>query len=121
MKFSNALTVALVALLGSAASAFTAPHASFGRSCSRSQVSLAESTMAESGVPPSTSDASDGVEEWEIPTKLPSDVGMDYIPLATMLATGQLAEADQVCGQCIFSSTRIGSVHTKNQGHKQAH
>ncbi|GMH60797.1 hypothetical protein TL16_g03127, partial [Triparma laevis f. inornata] len=26
---------------------------------------------------------------------LPSDVGMDYVPLATMLATGQLVEADQ--------------------------
>jgi hypothetical protein len=36
-------------------------------------------------------------DDVEIPTKLPSDVGMDYVPLATMLATGQLAEADQVC------------------------
>jgi len=35
------------------------------------------------------------VADVEIPTKLPSDVGMDYVPLATMLATGQLAEADQ--------------------------
>jgi len=51
--------------------------------------------MADSGVPPETSEASDVAEE-EIPTNLPSDVGMDYIPLATMLATGQLAEADQV-------------------------
>ena len=32
-----------------------------------------------------------------IPTNLPSDCGMDYVPLASMLATGQLAEADQVC------------------------
>jgi hypothetical protein len=53
------------------------------------------STMAESGVPPPTSDASDTADV-EIPTNLPSDCGMDYIPLATMLATGQLAEADQV-------------------------
>mmetsp|Transcript_13166 Transcript_13166/g.27860 ORF Transcript_13166/g.27860 Transcript_13166/m.27860 type:complete len:210 (+) Transcript_13166:68-697(+) len=30
-----------------------------------------------------------------IPTNLPSDCGMDYIPLATMLATGQFEEADQ--------------------------
>lgn len=52
--------------------------------------------MADSGVPPATSDSSN-VEDLEIPTKLPSDVGMDYVPLATMLATGQLAEADQVC------------------------
>lgn len=31
-----------------------------------------------------------------IPTNLPSECGMDYVPLATMLATGQIAEADQV-------------------------
>merc|ERR1712071_546943 len=37
------------------------------------------------------SDVLDG----DIPSVLPSDVGMDYVPLATMLATGQLAEADQ--------------------------
>jgi hypothetical protein len=53
-------------------------------------------TMAEAGVPPSTSDASE-VAEIEIPTSLPSEKGIDYVPLATMLATGQLAEADQVC------------------------
>lgn len=35
-------------------------------------------------------------EEMTIPTNLPSDCGMDYIPLATMLATGQFEEADQV-------------------------
>jgi len=57
------------------------------------------STMAEAGVPPSTSDASPDVNDDEIPTNLPSDVGMDYVPLATMLATGQLAEADQVCDE----------------------
>jgi hypothetical protein len=41
----------------------------------------------------------------EIPTNLPSDCGMDYVPLATMLATGQLAEADQVCSQRICHMT----------------
>ena len=51
--------------------------------------------MAESGVPPTTSDFSDTAEV-DIPSNLPSDCGMDYVPLATMLATGQLAEADQV-------------------------
>ncbi|CAJ1946514.1 unnamed protein product [Cylindrotheca closterium] len=51
-------------------------------------------SMASSGVPPVSSDASD-TEDVEIPTNLPSECGMDYIPLATMLATGQLAEADQ--------------------------
>lgn len=57
--------------------------------------------MAESGVPPSTSDSS-STEDVEIPTNLPSECGMDYIPLATMLATGQLAEADQVCLSICF-------------------
>lgn len=42
------------------------------------------------------------VADVEIPTKLPSDVGMDYVPLATMLATGQLAEADQVRVICFL-------------------
>ena len=51
--------------------------------------------MADSGVPASTSSATD-MEDALIPTKLPSDCGMDYVPLATMLASGQLAEADQV-------------------------
>lgn len=51
--------------------------------------------MADSGVPPTTADASSDVADTEIPTNLPSDCGMDYVPLATMLATGQLAEADQ--------------------------
>jgi len=45
--------------------------------------------------PPATSSPSSTVEDAEIPTNLPSDVGMDYVPLATMLATGQLVEADQ--------------------------
>jgi len=51
--------------------------------------------MAESGAPPATSDPSGSIPESDIPTKLPTECGMDYIPLATMLATGQLAEADQ--------------------------
>jgi hypothetical protein len=45
--------------------------------------------------PPATSAFSE-VEEVDIPAILPSDVGMDYVPLATYLATGQLAKADQV-------------------------
>jgi hypothetical protein len=53
------------------------------------------STMADSGKPPSSAEAT-SVEDALIPTNLPSDVGMDYVPLATMLASGQLAEADQV-------------------------
>ena len=55
----------------------------------------AQAAMAEAGVPPTTSETS-STEDVEVPTNLPSDCGMDYVPLATMLATGQLAEADQV-------------------------
>jgi hypothetical protein len=51
---------------------------------------------ADAGAPSATSESTDTADA-EIPTNLPSDCGMDYIPLATMLATGQLAEADQVC------------------------
>jgi len=64
------------------------------QSLSRSNVVRLHSTMAESGVPPTSSETT-STEDAEIPTNLPSDCGMDYVPLATMLATGQLAEADQ--------------------------
>jgi hypothetical protein len=53
-------------------------------------------TMADSGIPPVSSNSDMNFADVEIPTRLPTDVGMDYVPLATMLATGQLAEADQV-------------------------
>lgn len=59
-----------------------------------STTSVFSSAMAESGIPPAETPAS-AVEDTYIPSKLPSDVGMDYVPLATMLATGQLLEADQ--------------------------
>uniref|UniRef100_A0A6U5LK51 Uncharacterized protein n=1 Tax=Corethron hystrix TaxID=216773 RepID=A0A6U5LK51_9STRA len=65
----------------------------FQQSASSSVLFSAETAA---GVPPSTATPDSNVEDVTIPTNLPSDVGMDYIPLATMLATGQLAEADQV-------------------------
>ena len=43
-----------------------------------------------------TEDAPSDLADVEIPTNLPTDCGMDYVPLATMLATGQFQEADQV-------------------------
>jgi len=101
MKISLTLTI-LTATLG-VSKAFVAPMAVTPRSRSYSHsttlvVSSASSatstTMAESGVPPTTSESTT-TEDVEIPTNLPSDCGMDYVPLATMLATGQLAEADQ--------------------------
>jgi hypothetical protein len=60
-------------------------------------MTVAESAMAESGIPPATADPSmEMPEDLVIPTNLPSECGMDYIPLATLLATGNLAAADQV-------------------------
>ena len=44
---------------------------------------------------PNTCVHSTAVDDETIPTNLPSDCGMDYIPLATMLATEQFEEADQ--------------------------
>jgi hypothetical protein len=60
------------------------------------------STMAEAGVPPEMTGISSEVAEADIPTNLPSDCGKDYVPLATMLATGQLVEADQVGPKAYF-------------------
>lgn len=62
---------------------------------SMSEAVAVETEMADSGKPPAHADTDGNTADVEIPTKLPSDVGMDYVPLATMLATGQLAEADQ--------------------------
>jgi hypothetical protein len=98
MKIS--LTVAVLSAALGASSAFsTVPFSA--RSSHYSAVSsksflAAEAAMAEAGVPPTTSETTSTTEDVEVPTNLPSDCGMDYVPLATMLATGQLAEADQV-------------------------
>mmetsp|Transcript_44900 Transcript_44900/g.66036 ORF Transcript_44900/g.66036 Transcript_44900/m.66036 type:complete len:230 (+) Transcript_44900:145-834(+) len=78
----------------SLSSAFTPSFSASRTQCAFTRNFMSSSTMAESGVPPSSSSTTD-VEDMDMPTKLPSDVGMDYIPLATLLATGQLAEADQ--------------------------
>ena len=91
-----------VALIGSVEAFSTSPSSSRSFSSLTKTVATAtpsclystaeaaetESTAAE------TEDSSD--DDIMIPTNLPSDVGMDYIPLATMLATGQFEEADQV-------------------------
>jgi hypothetical protein len=99
------LVISLVAVIANvgriAVSAFT-PSISLNNgflpchvtSVSRSVVSV---TMAESGIPAASSEPDSDVSDVTIPTNLPSACGMDYVPLASMLATGQLAEADQVC------------------------
>lgn len=75
--------------------------------------------MADSGKPPASSGPDANIEDVEIPTNLPSDVGMDYIPLATMLATGQLAEADQVRWRTRRKEKT--DVPTKNERTSHAH
>lgn len=79
-------------------SAFTSP--SFVAQPTRAVVCRPMTATAEASEAPAAEDA-----EIQIPTNLPSDCGMDYVPLATMLATGDLVAADQVR----FSSSSNGS------------
>jgi hypothetical protein len=84
-------------LSGSTVNAFAPPACRFIPFSSTTDLSMSDvATMADSGKPPASADSDTNIADVEIPTNLPSDVGMDYVPLATMLATGQLAEADQV-------------------------
>lgn len=86
----SAILISSVAVIGSQlVNAFTSQRTAVQRWSPNLFV-----TMAESGVPPIASNPTD-VEDVDIPTNLPSNIGMDYVPLATMLASGQLAEADQ--------------------------
>ena len=95
-------TLAVVLALSGSVNGFTAPAPASRTMLSTTTTSLASTAAspeveeAAAGVPPATAEASTNTEDVEIPTNLPSECGMDYIPLATMLATGQLAEADQV-------------------------
>ncbi|GAX24286.1 hypothetical protein FisN_4Lh011 [Fistulifera solaris] len=92
MKLSraNLLTCALLAS-SSLVSAFTTPSLvarPTGVVC-RSMTATAEAT-------PAAEEASSSEDaDIQIPTNLPSACGMDYVPLATMLATGDLVAADQ--------------------------
>lgn len=83
-------------------------------SSSSSSSSRLYSTMADAGIPPTKTSEGDAATsnadaEVTIPTNLPSDVGFDYVPLASCLATGQWAEADQVCVSLIFSKALLCS------------
>mmetsp|Transcript_16317 Transcript_16317/g.24694 ORF Transcript_16317/g.24694 Transcript_16317/m.24694 type:complete len:216 (-) Transcript_16317:2050-2697(-) len=80
---NQSLLIFLLVIFIGYAAAFTAP------SCSRWNAASLFSTSTEEVAPAPAADSED------IPTNLPSDVGMDYIPLATFLATGQFEEADQ--------------------------
>ena len=51
--------------------------------------------MAEDGEMGEVGEGADGDAEISIPTYLPSEMGIDYVPLATLLATGDFLGADQ--------------------------
>jgi hypothetical protein len=88
------LLLAAVAALPAPTAAFTAgsvPLYGIQQSSSRLSVAVADPTPADQQDAGASSWADDA-----IPTYLPSDCGKDYIPLANMLATGELAQADQV-------------------------
>lgn len=104
MKLSIATIIAIAAGV-SPVNAF-APQCNSVSFSSRAATTVF-STMADSGVPPTESAAASSVDDAVIPTKLPSDVGFDYVPLAGALAAGDLVEADQVCKCTKYGSQNI--------------
>jgi hypothetical protein len=79
--------------------AFTPSHiCQLHQTTSLISLSVASTPLAESDVPTESAvdESNSDTPDVTIPTNLPSECGMDYVPLASMLATGQLAEADQV-------------------------
>mmetsp|Transcript_7399 Transcript_7399/g.12859 ORF Transcript_7399/g.12859 Transcript_7399/m.12859 type:complete len:230 (-) Transcript_7399:76-765(-) len=93
VSISTAAVLAAACVASTSVDAFSTNSLTFGR---RSCVLHSETAVAaESEVAQVEEAAAAAPLEDEIPTNLPSDVGMDYVPLATMLATGQFAEADQ--------------------------
>ena len=110
MKSLAILTLLLIATLSCVAFHAIVPVSAFTTStnvCRPSQqrqvltqytaLSVATDPVTESSEISSSSESTEvEAADVTIPTNLPSDCGMDYVPLASMLATGQLAEADQV-------------------------
>lgn len=95
MRAATSVTLAITSTLFVTSAFVHIPQFTCKRHITAFDSSIAAATMADSGVPPATSMESSSVVEVDIPKVLPSDKGMDYVPLATLLATGQLAEADQ--------------------------
>jgi hypothetical protein len=87
------------------------PVSRHGRQPTIWALSVSTTPVAETPTPEATN-----IEEVDlaVPTVLPSDCGMDYIPLANMLATGQLVEADQV-RLSSGSYRRIRSINRKGR------
>lgn len=71
------------------------------------------STTEAPEVPVVTAEAMDAqaspVAAGDIPTNLPSEAGIDYVPLATMLATGDLKGADQFTRDALIRAAGAGS------------
>jgi len=67
------------------------------------------SSAVEVPVSPALADGPQDVEQ-EIPTYLPSAMGVDYVPLATMLATGDFEGADQFTRDALIKIGGPGSV-----------
>lgn len=59
--------------------------------------------------PPAAVGESGTKQPVDIPTTLPSDCGIDYVPLATMLATGDLKGADQFTRDALIKAAGTGS------------
>lgn len=130
------MAVMLVAVVGSA-SAFTVAPAAFSNSpksarsrsscysadpsttsaCRHSLSSSSSSAAASRAgqLRMSAAEAEAAVEETgqaapvDIPTSLPSEAGIDYVPLATMLATGDLKGADQFTRDALIKAAGAGS------------
>ena len=101
MKMVSA-TITILLLLVASSEAFTSSLPRRSTAVAPQSSVLVWSTTEEAA--PTTADAPSDLADVEIPTSLPSDCGKDYIPLATMLATGQFQEADQVRQSelCVF-------------------
>lgn len=70
-------------------------------------MSTAEEAPAAAAVQGGSSGAQEPARD--IPTDLPSERGIDYVPLATMLATGDLKGADQFTRDALIKAAGAGS------------
>ena len=81
------------------------------RTASPLRMSTAEEAPAAAEVAVQDETSGSGAQQptRDIPTTLPSDCGIDYVPLATMLATGDLKGADQFTRDALIKAAGAGS------------
>lgn len=79
------------------------------RAASPLRMSTAEEAPAAVAVQDETSGSGAQQPTRDIPTTLPSECGIDYVPLATMLATGDLKGADQFTRDALIKAAGAGS------------